>query len=206
MTNAVHEYLGSPINLIWNSYTQLTSTEANIALLFKSYRRKKTGSYYNKNSKTFMTTLRKNSRMPDLLGVIESYKGDEELAFLGFRKILSNTDLFSYKPTNDILRCDMKFDASNLYSTSVKNVLTEIKAYVNLAPVYLYKTTNSFHLYAGKMEDYDGIVKWNRFLKKLDAKYPGVIDRDWVLMNPDSQPIRITSTPERGVPVLVSEI
>jgi len=119
-----------------------------------------------------------------------------EVAFMGFSTSPADK-IFSH----DIPRCDMKFSVSKIETSLVQNTLLRIKEYLGGASLYLYKTSNSFHLYGNKILTSCEINTRLNYLKKID-KYQGVIDSNWLQINTSCQPLRITRTSVREYPHL----
>lgn len=135
-----------------------------------------------------------------------------ELAFSGFRVIgvdgwkesneaLSSAEL-SKIITHDIPKCDFKFKLKDIESSDVRDLLRAIKSWIGGRDLYLFKTTNSFHMYGAKLLNASEITNWLKFLKRIDIRYPGVIDSKWLDMNVAEQPLRISQTIYRGLPYL----
>ncbi len=130
---------------------------------------------------------------------------DRETAFEGFR-VFGTPGWSNEKrePTHDLPRCDMKFTFDQMSNEDVRSCLIDMKVYAGGAELFLYKTTNSFHVYIGHILNRTGIRLWFSFLNELDKKYPGVIDSAWLRWNSDSyfQPLRLSETEERCLPQL----
>lgn len=215
--NVQHKFFGTPANLIWDVKEKVLAGK-NVSILLKKYERRvprkpsildqftnpwrvaaKIDDYYysSKGTPQKVTTLYKDSFFWQLEGE------NAELAFMGFREedplFGNNGNNFTY----DMPKCDMKFGAEDLETDQVRSLLVDMKVYCNGADLYLYKTTNSFHIYVGSLEGTAEIINWLTFLRAMDLKYPGLIDSNWLKMNVAEQPLRISATRERGLPQLV---
>jgi len=202
----VHELYDTPFQLIWNVRARI-NPGSHVAALTTVYSRDPNSEarYYSggKPSRHVVST-RDDWMEAAQIGKIVNY----EVAFAGFHVIdgkqMIGWDKKRDQMTHDIPRCDMVFKVGGLEELHVQRCLRRMKGLLGDGSLYLYKTTNSFHIYGNELFDKERIGQWLAGLKEINRENPSVIDSKWLEMNSDlddgSQPLRINKTKHRGYP------
>lgn len=208
-----HLIADTPIRLIWDVREKFLEGK-NVLAFMKTYTRdpEKKESYSVRegiDSKHHMNSGF-DSWFQDLLGLPAKTKGvygtngQFECAFMGYHVTNGEVSFSTGKdqPSHDLPRCDMSLTVDQIETESADIVLSKMKDYVDGTDLYLYKTTNSFHVYIPRLFTLPEIEKWLNFLVATDELHEGIIDRKWIQHNSCEQPVRINKTPDREYPYL----
>lgn len=212
MTNIqrLEEFKSTPLELIWQMADFFE--EKHIIGIFNSYHRKVTnaeGLYHGVNNLPEKIDF---SSFDQLIGQTMSRSGnirgggaEWELAFDGFHMTGEQSDWDCKEAvSHDLPKIDFNCGEELLFSDFGTNFLAEVKNHLNGTDLYIYRTTNSFHLYGAAILDVPGLKAWNEYLVELDKKFPTIMDRKWLTTNYGTGywPLRVSATSKRGLPQL----